>query len=452
MTDTIDKTERPNIVLFVSDDHGLDAGCYGNPWLQTPHMDRLAADGVRFTRAYCTASTCSPSRSVILSGLHNHTNGMYGLAHAAHHFQSFDNIRSLPMFLSDAGYRTASIGKYHVGPEQAYHFDTYLPANPRSPVEMADNSREFMADREPFFLYFCTTDPHRGGGTADDLPEKPDRFGNRPEGYPGVTDVVYDKDDVTVPSFLPDTPETRAELAQYGQSVSRLDQGIGKLVEILKELGKYENTLFIYISDNGAAFPEAKTTLYDPGMHLPCIVRSPRHSKRGGVCNGMVSWVDIAPTILDFADALPQDYQFHGRSFKNIIDQENPEGWDEVYASHTFHEVTMYYPMRVVRTNRYKFIWNIAHPLEYPFASDLWRSASWQSVMARDLTHFGKRTVEAYKNRPRYELYDIRDDPDELDNLAGNPGYGDVVEDMTDKIKAFQEDTGDPWLVKWTHE
>ena len=115
----------PNILLIVSDDHGIDdLGCWGNPVIKTPNLDRLADDGTRFTQAYCTTASCSPSRSTILTGLHNHANGMYGLQHTYHHFQSFDNIGSLPVYLSQVGYRTARVGKFHLAPESVYKFET----------------------------------------------------------------------------------------------------------------------------------------------------------------------------------------------------------------------------------------------------------------------------------------------------------------------------------------
>ncbi|MFH1766246.1 MAG: sulfatase/phosphatase domain-containing protein, partial [Gemmatimonadota bacterium] len=171
--------------------------------------------------------------------------------------------------------------------------------------------------------------------------------------------------------------------------------------------------MVLYISDNGAAFPESKTTLYEPGMCLPCIVRSPLHRNRGALCDGLITWADLTPTILDFAGGLQDPGAFHGRSFKTILDQESPQAWrDEIYAAHTFHEITNYYPMRVVRTQQYKFIWNIAWKLDYSFASDLWASASWQGALRDGRSTFGARTVDAYVHRPRFELYDLEADPD----------------------------------------
>ena len=467
---------RPNVVLIVSDDHGRgDLGCYGNPVIKTPNLDKLAAEGVRFTNAFCTTASCSASRSVILSGLYNHYNGQYGHQHAYHHFISFDRVRSLPVLLSQGGYRTARIGKYHVAPEDVYKFDAALPGNSRSPVQMADNCREFFEtgsrqrgagrmpanqgrdalatqDDRPFFLYFCTSDPHRGGGKAADLPHQPDRFGNRPQGYPGIEEVTYKPEDVIVPDFLPDIPECRAELAQYYQAVSRVDQGVGRLIAHLKKAGRYDNTVVLYISDNGIAFPGAKTTLYEPGMNLPCIVRTPRQKNKGIACDALVNYADLTPTILDLTGAMPADYEFHGRSFKPVLERERVADWDTTYASHTFHEITMYYPMRVVRERRFKLIWNIAHGLEYPFASDLWASATWQGNLKRGNKHYGKRTIEAYLHRPKFELYDLESDPHEVKNLADDPQHKGKLEKMKARLKAFQKRTKDPWILKWDYE
>ncbi|MCA9197941.1 MAG: sulfatase-like hydrolase/transferase, partial [Planctomycetales bacterium] len=274
-----------NVVLFITDDQSPDLGCYGNPIVKTPYMDALAADGVRFTHAFCTTASCSASRSVILTGLHNHANGHYGHQHAYHKFSSYPHIQSLPVMLGRLGYRTARVGKYHVAPEEVYQFDQAIPGNSRSPVEMADNCKTFIQDSdEPFFLLFATSDPHRSGDEATELPHHPNRFGNRPNNpYPGTTNVDYSPDEVIVPPFLPDTPECRAEIAQYYQAITRIDQGLGRLVQILKETDKWDDTLFIFTSDHGMAFPGAKTTVYEGGLRVPFLVRNPQLDARGTV-------------------------------------------------------------------------------------------------------------------------------------------------------------------------
>ena len=460
-----------NVVLVVADDHGQDTGAYGNPVIQTPNLDALAAEGIRFTDAFATTASCSASRSVILTGLQNHRTGQFGHQHDFHHFQSYDNLRSLPVLLSESGYRTAIVGTFHVAPREVYAFDEFLPGHSRSSVAMADSARDFvMADRDqPFFLYFATSDPHRGSGFAEDLPHAPDRFGNRLEGYPGIDPVVYDPDDVIVPPYLPDTPIARAELAQYYQSISRVDQGVGRLTALLKEAGVYDETLIIYISDHGIAFPGAKTTVYEPGLRVPLIVRHP-DTDGGQVNEALVSLVDITPTILDFANVAPPTYSqhidlpalreqlpaqqgLHGRSFLPVLGQSNPSGWDEVYASHTFHEIQMYYPMRAVRDRKFKLIWNVAYQLPYPFASDLWESPTWQDVYRQGpMAVFGARTVQDYIQRPEFELYDMEMDPHETHNLADDPQFADVLKAYQERLREFQRRTSDPWLLKWSYE
>lgn len=426
--------ERPNLLLYVVDDQGsTDAGCYGNPVIKTPGLDTLARDGIRFTRAFCTSASCSASRSVILSGLYNHRNGQYGHQHAYHHFCSFGWVRSLPVLLAEAGYRTARVGKFHVAPEEVYQFEQVLPMK-GLPASGAAGCRSFIGEDsdKPFFLYFCTHEPHRPfkRQSADQV---------KPE-------------EVIVPPYLPDIPACREELAQYYMSVQQADAGLVRLIEILKDTGKWDNTVVMYISDNGIAFPGAKTTLYEPGMRLPCVLRDPAAKRRAITTDAMITWADITPTFLDFARATPKDYTFHGRSFREVLNAEHAAGWDEVYASHTFHEITMYYPMRVVRGERYKLIWNIAHGLEYPFASDLYASATWQSVLENGTGMYARRPVKDYLHRPEFELYDLQMDPLEVSNLAGNPRYADTLQQLKDKLMTFQKRTDDPWILKWKYE
>lgn len=456
----------PNIVLIVSDDHGTDAlGCYGNPVIQTPHMDELASQGTLFVNAFGTTASCSPSRSVILTGMHNHANGMYGLEHSYHHFSSFNPIESLPIILTRNNYRTARVGKFHLAPNHVYQFENVFSpgaANDtssigRSPVEMAELSEDFIveASEKPFFLYYATDDPHRsniytseGKISFNTFPE-PNSFGNQTGSYPGIQELTYEADEVIVPSFLPDTKATREELAQYYQSVSRLDQGIGRLIEILKKADKYDNTLILYISDNGVAFPAAKTTLYEPGIRLPCIIKAPGQQS-GLIQDALISWVDLSPTILDFAQVKMDTMDFHGQSFMDLVESENSSGRDEVYGSHTMHEVTMYYPMRMVREKKYKLIYNIAHQLPFPFALDLLQSPTWISTLKSD--YYGKRKKEDFIHRPEFELYDLETDPDEIVNLAYHPDHQSKLEELKKKIRDFQENTGDPWRYKWESE
>lgn len=453
LTSTLVASEKPNIILFVSDDHGIDAlGCYGNPVIQTPNMDRLATEGVRFTNAYCTSASCAASRSVILTGQYGHATGSYGHVHDYHHFSTYESVRSLPVLIEAAGYETARIGKYHVAPESVYHFNTVLEANPRSTLEMADACKDVIDAEKPFFLYFCPDDPHRGHPFTPDPWDAPNTFGNTDDGYPGEVVVTYDPKEVLVPSFIPDNKESREEIAQYYQSISRIDQGMGRLLEHLKAAGKADNTIIIYISDNGMAFPGAKTTVNEPGIKLPCIIKDPTREVAGGVNHAMISWVDLTPTILDYAGIDFEDEAFQGRSFRSILPETSPVGWNEVFAAHNFHELTMYYPMRVVRSDDYKLIWNIAWRLEYPFASDLWASSTWQSIYRDEAQNYGNRTVQDYLFRAEFELYNLAKDPDELNNLATDPKHLHTLTSLQDRLKAFQLKTKDPWYIMWDND
>lgn len=466
-----------NVILMVADDLGFQAGCYGDPIARTPGLDRLAATGTRFTRACCTSASCSASRSVILTGLHNHATGHYGHAHGYNHFSTYDSVPTLPRLLSAAGYRTCSVGKYHVAPEYVYHFDAYPNegiAGARNSVRMAENAIEWITsgDDRPFFLYWCTSDPHRGGGPGGFA-----NFGGDPDRYPGCRPVTFDPSDLRPPPWLPDHDEVRRELAEYYQAIARMDQGIVRLLDWLDESGHAADTLVIFLSDNGPPFPGAKTNLHQAGMNLPLLVRSPDAKTCGITCDARVNWADLVPTILDFCDVTPeplppiertenvgppefrprrtgpvQPVAFHGRSFLDVLEQPHPDGWDETYASHTFHEITMYYPMRVVIEGDWKLIFNIAHALPYPFASDLYRSPTWQGVLQRKEMMYGVRTVESYIHRPRFELYDLATDPWETNNVATSSEHQEVLERLQRKLQAWQQATDDPWELKWRYE
>jgi N-sulfoglucosamine sulfohydrolase len=488
----VDGAEK-NIVFFITDDESPTLGCYGDAVAHSPNLDQLAADGVLFRNAFATTASCSASRSVVMSGLHNHKNGQYGHAHDFHKFASYHNVVSLalPRVLANVGYRTAICGKYHVAPEPVYHFEETIPGPARNPVKMAENCRTFLSnktDQRPFFLYFATADPHRGGGTdkTSPLELKPDLFGNKPMrgSHDAVEEVFYDPADVPVPAFLPDTPETRSELANYYQSLARIDAGLGQLITILKENDLYDKTMIVFTADHGMAFSGGKTTVYEPGLRVPFVVRNPYVSARGLESKSMISHIDITPSLLDFAGGLdpsvngPKDWKdpdqfwkergealqenragrnkfrsYHGRSWLHVLENPAESHWDEIFASHTFHEIQMYYPMRVVRDDKYKLIWNIASGLDYPFASDLWAASSWQAQFLKGPdAPYGQKTVDQYIHRPAFEFYDIANDPHETKNLADDPDFASLLSDYKIRLRRHQQEMEDPWIMKWSYE
>ncbi|MEM6691718.1 MAG: sulfatase [Planctomycetota bacterium] len=488
-----DAAER-NIIFIITDDESPTLGCYGDQVARTPAIDAVAADGMVFRSAFATTASCSASRSVVMSGLHNHRNGQFGHEHHYHKFASFHDVAklSLPRVLAKSGYRTARIGKYHVAPEVVYHYEEVIPGNGRNAVQMAEAVEGFIAreDDQPFFLYFATSDPHRSGNVdkSSPLELKPNLFGNKAnrQSFPGVSEEFFDPGEVVVPPFLPDTPETRSELAQYYQSCSRIDDGVAKLVELLKKHGLYDKTLIAFTSDHGMAFSGGKTTVYEGGLRVPMVVRDPYapSEARGVECNALISHVDITPSLLDFAGGLdarsnspsdPIDLKelwetseqkpnlnhngnrpftaYHGKSWFPLLSDPSLDHQKEIFASHTFHEIQMYYPMRVIRDAKYKLIWNIAYPLPYPFASDLWAASSWQAQWKKGQdAEYGNMTVGRYVQRPKFELYDIDSDPNETTNLADSPGHAGVLTEYQAKLKAMQKRLDDPWIMKWDYE
>jgi N-sulfoglucosamine sulfohydrolase len=435
-----DAKKPKNVVIVIADDLGMQVGCYGDKVIQTPNIDALARRGVRFAHAFATVSSCSPSRASIFTGLYTHQSGQYGLQHPPHSQQAHPWVHGLPALLRAAGYWTGIIGKFHVGPQSVYNFHVEITkglAGNRDVAAMAKAARDFVnqRDKRPFFLVYGFGDPHRAkGGFANE------NFAKDPK------EVRYDPKDVIVPYHLPDNAEVRKELAEYYQSITRMDRGLGLLIDALREARVLDHTLIIFLSDNGIPFPGAKTTLYASGIHLPLIVAGPGVPE-GRTNSGLVSFVDLAPTVLDWTKVDGPKYKLPGRSLLPILGEHNPKGWDTVFASHQFHEITMYYPMRSIVTSKFKLIANLAPEREYPLASDLWGSPSWQGIRNRKDKMMGKMSVERFLHRPAEELYDLSTDPHELRNLAGAPTHAGVLAALRQQLRSWQQETNDPWLI-----
>ena len=441
-----------NVVLFIADDMGQDAGCYGNREVMTPALDQLAREGTLFRNAFCTTASCSASRSVIMTGLQNHATGSLrprprraSFYHLPRRAQPARNPRRkrLPhrshWLLSPRAQSRCTSSNSISLPIRGIRSRWQMP-----------RGRSFQTRASPSSCTSARPTPHRSGGELPGHPLKPNPFGNHVQ-YPEIKDVKYTEMKLTVPPHLPDLPETRAELAQYYQAISRTDAGLARLIEVLKETGQYENTVILFAADNGMAWPGAKTTIYEPGIKLPLVVRTPDQQKRA--CGYHRSDDSLGGLHSDDSPISPRqtrpcacvsgrlpaecgrrkrriDHCGDGersqsrqekagrrsgtvrvptaRSFRPTIEGAKPAGWDVVFASHQFHEITMYYPTRMIRTDRYKLVLNLAHQLPYPFASDLYVSATWQATLKSERTHYGKRRVNDYIFRPRYELYDLQ--------------------------------------------
>jgi len=443
MIDRMSNQPLRNVLFIIADDWSRIARCYGDPIVHTPNIDALASRGVVFDHAFCTSPSCAVSRACILSGQHSHTHGQYGHCHGRHGFHTFSNMTSTSKVLREQGVACAMIGKNHVQPPSVYPFDYQPTVNNRSVVEMGDALREFLkqTDGKPFYAHYSATNTHRSGR----------HFGNE-KPHDGPNDRTYDPNEVPVPNFLPDVPEVREDLADYYRAVSRWDDVVGAALTVLEESGRAEDTLIILTTDHAMPFPGAKACSFDSGHQCPFIVSHPKLAKKDFHNQALINWVDIMPTVLDWIGATyPGDeLPLAGRSILPILedDSPNPGGgeWEKTFTSHCFHEVTNYYPYRVLRGRRYKFVHNLAPELPTPFPTDLFRSPTWTTVREQDIQMLGQRNREKFVHQDREALFDVENDPAESTNLIDQPDLQDTVKQMREELLAFRKATDDVWL------
>ena len=431
------KDTRFNVLLIVSEDNGAHLGCYGDRNVKTPHLDRLAAEGVRFERAFVTTASCSESRSSILTGLYPHQNGQIGLA--THRYSMYPGVPNVCGLLKKEGYRTGIIGKLHVNPESAFPFDfrwndpAFCSFSKRDVGKIAEVAGRFMTASEgPFFLTVNYPDAH--------LPWLKEQN--------GVPDVPLGEDDVRPLPFVGiDTPRLRQETADYYNCIRRLDTGVGMLLERLESSGAGANTLVIYLADHGAQFARGKLTCYESGLRVPLIVRWPGVAKGGSVRRELVSTVDILPTILQAVRAeVPAGLA--GESLLPLVRGEQVAWRQHLCAEYHSHYPPLYFPQRTVRDQRYKLIVNLLDDRPSP-AAKCYRSPEvwWTNLTDAEIAKADQHVRSAHRtwdDAPPEELYDLEDDPHEFNNLAGKLEYADVQKRLRAQLKAWQHQTGDP--------
>ncbi|XP_044253701.1 N-sulphoglucosamine sulphohydrolase [Tribolium madens] len=463
------ETEKKlNVLLILADDGGFEMGAYRNKICQTPNLDALAKNSLIFNNAYTSVSSCSPSRSALLTGMPAHQNGMYGLHQAENHFDSFTNIKSLPNILRENGIRTGIIGKKHVGPKSTYSFDYEQTEENNSILQVGRNitfmkllAREFLnkSTDKPFFLFVAFHDPHRCGHTNPEYGEFCQRFGNGDVGMGLIPDwhpIYYQWDELELPYYIPDTEEARRDVANQYTTISRLDQGVGLILEELKKSGHSDDTLVIYSSDNGIPFPNGRTNLYDSGIAEPMFISSPLHKeRRNQVTYSLTSLLDIVPTVLDWFNITEESNEIinrklTGKSLLPLLVEEPQNTTNEaIFASHNLHEVTMYYPMRMIRTHRYKLLHNLNYQTPFPIDQDFYLSPTFQGILNRTKAKenlYWFKTLKQYYNRPEWELYDLKHDPVEVNNLAGKNEYKNVMQELEKRLSEWQNATNDPWI------
>ena len=409
--------DRPNFVFFITDDISAeDLGCYGNAFVETPHLDALAERGMRFNQAYLTISSCSPSRCSIISSRYPHNTG----APELHTSLPDDQVR-FPKLLRDAGYYTVLSGKNHIAPL----IETFESISKGRGPSKSEDWVDLLANRprdKPFFAWFGSSDAHRGWAIDD-------------------KNATYDPAEIEVPPYLYDGAATRDDLADYYHEVSRTDTFMSKLIKELKRQGIEDNTYVIYMTDNGRPFPRCKTRLYDSGIKSPFLITCPGKVSVG-VTESIISSIDVGPTILELA-GVEADDRMQGVSFAKILNDPEAVTREVAFAEHNWHVYQAH--MRMVRFGDFLYIKNsfpdrqamcIEADPTFPSGAELWEKHEEGKLNANQIDIF-------LNPRPARELYHVGDDPDQLTNLAENPEYAHQIAKMQKVLDQWSKETGD---------
>lgn len=410
-------------ILYI---HTHDTGRYISPYgyqAPTPHLQRFAEEGTLFRQAFTTAPTCSPSRAAMMTGRSAHQSGMLGLAHRG--FVLDDPSRHLPAFLRRHGYETHLCGiqhEFHSAPEQIDEVYTHmLTAESKGHFQWdrdnATNVADFLGERKkgdaPFFLSFGMFSTHREFVEADP--------------------AEFDPDHVQVPPPIPDTPDTRKDMADYAATVKISDDCVGRVLDALHASAIADETVVVFSTDHGLPLPGMKCNLTDAGTGISLIIDWPENPAKGKAVDAMVSHLDLFPTFCELAGLTPPD-DLQGKSLRPLLAGETDILHDELFGEVTFHAA--YEPMRCIRTERYKLIKLFDDDLRRPLSNC-------DDSPARRLF------IEAgWPERPRSQirLHDLVLDPNERDNLAGHAEYAEIQADLEARLQAWMERTEDPLL------
>ncbi len=405
--------------------HSHDTGRYIQPYgyaVDTPNLQRLAEEGVLFRQAFCAGPTCSPSRAALLTGQSPHSCGMFGLAHRG--FRIADYSRHLAQVLRGHGYVTALAGVQHEArppaaplSELGYeHLLTYRGDNLSDHPDSEQRAARFIAEHDgsrPFFLAVGFQQTHRV--------------------FPREIDPRDDARYLRPPDTLPDNAITRRDFAAYRTAARILDQRMGVVFDALRDSGKLADTLVIATTDHGVPFPNNKCNTTDHGLGVMLILRGPEGCTGGKVIDGMVSHIDLFPTLCEMAE-LPQPAWLEGVSLCPLIRGERAEVNEEVFGEITYHAA--YQPERAVRTQRYKYIRRFSDRptpvlanVDESISRDFWHEQGWLD-----------------QHLAQERLYDLMFDPNEVNNLAGEAAHADALREMRGRLQRWMERTGDPLL------
>lgn len=402
----------PNIIYIHSHDSGRYLQPYGHS-VPTPHLQRLASEGVLFRRAFSAAPTCSPSRAALLTGQCAHSSGMLGLAHRG--FSLNDYNQHLVHALRTKGYRSVLAGLQHVARTPGIiGYDEVISPKSTSAVEVAPVAVNFLNQKrsEPFFLDVGFFETHRE--------------------YPKPT-AEDDPRYIQPPLPIPDTPQTREDTAAYHASARILDAGVGKVLDALDRNNLTGNTLVISTTDHGVSFPLMKCNLNDSGWGVSLIMRGPGGFTGGRVVDALISHLDLYPTLCELTGISPPSW-LQGKSFLPVIRGTKTEINEEVFAEVNYHAA--YEPKRAVRTKRWKYVRRFGdrHSPVLPNCDDglsksLWLEYGWKQHVL-----------------PEEDLYDLIFDPAEHQNVATDPHYKETLVEMRARLASWMHRTRDPLL------
>lgn len=439
-------SERPNVLLITVDDMNYNTpgvtGCFVPD--ATPAIDRLASEGIRFVHSHVNIAVCQPSRSVLMTGRYPHRNGALGFDPI-----SWD-VPTLQEQLRKAGYYNGIIGKTsHLAPLPKMCWDffvrTYTKENRwgRDPDIYYTYTKSFLGRAKdlgrPFFLMANTHDPHRPfAGSQQELEVFEETIPFRRK---------FSPEEIQIPGFLPDLPLVRKEVAEYFTSAYRADEMVGRTLQALEEEGLAENTLVMFLSDNGMAFPFAKTNCYLTSTRTPWIVRWPGKIEPGRVdTENLISGIDFMPTILD-ALGLPQVEGMDGRSFLPLLLGKEQEPFTSVFTMFNKTSAKKYFEMRCVQSRRFGYIYN-----KWSDGQTRFQNESMSGLTYRAMKEAAQRDaaiadrVKLFEYRVKEEFYDFENDPDALDNLIAEPEFQAEIQFFRQQLRTCMKETGDPIL------
>jgi N-sulfoglucosamine sulfohydrolase len=420
-----EKRKRPNYLFIMGDDVTYNSlGCFGGKDVKTPHIDRLARQGVRFTRAYGAMSMCVPFRAELYTGLYPVRNGV-----ARNHTPAREGTKSVFHHLRGLGYRVGISGKSHVKPQQVFPFDKV------SGGLAGKGEREFMSrdPEQPFCLFCCSNNGHPPWRSGD------------------VSKI--DREAIDLPPLIHDNPLTRDAFARYLAEVADLDREVGEILEVLDASGQADNTLVIFCSEQGWDFGFGKWTNWDIGLHTALIARWPGRVKPGSETDALVQMADVVPTFIEAAGGDPATYDLDGSSFLAALTGKSKTHRKYVYGLHNNVPEGNPYPIRSLRDNEFHYLWNLNHEEPYhekhlmnPAQAKRWDLGWWQAM--KDAAESGdasaKKLYDKYHHRPAEELYRVDEDPWELNNLSDKPEYADAKKRLRSELERWMKEQKDP--------